>query len=128
MRRSVRIFKLCLWAFAGFMEIAWTGEIPCRRNRLIEQWLGSQAPRWRGQLAPLAGFEDPGGVEVCMAKSGNPRADSSSNRIWLPRLDYEEDRRSLVHEYLHLAFKHSSRTLDEAFIESTARQLLQGGL
>lgn len=102
--------------------------MPCQRSRLIEQWLGNQTPRWHRQLSPIAGFEAPGNIEVCMAESGNPRVDYSSNRIWLRHLDYEEDRRSLAHEYLHLAFKHSPRSLDEAFIETTARQVLQGGL
>lgn len=88
----------------------------------------NQAPRWNQLLAPMAGFENPGSIEVCIAQTGGPRADYASNRIWLRHLDYEEDRRSLVHEYLHLAFKYSPRALDETFIETTARQLLEGAL
>lgn len=113
-----------------FMETVWaeSPEIPCQRSWLIEQWLINQAPRWHRQLSSITGFEAPGNVEVCLAKSGNPRADYAYNRIWLRHLDYEEDRLSLAHEYLHLAFKHSPRALDETFIEITARQILQEGL
>lgn len=93
----------------------------------MEQWLSSQAPRWQRQLAPLPGYEAPGPVEVCLTRSGSPRVEYSTNRIWLRHLDHEEDRRSLTHEYLHLAFRHSPRALDEAFVESTARLILQGG-
>ena len=107
---------------------AGAAEPPCPRSRLFEQWLVSQVSGWTRRLAPLAGFEDPGSIEVCIAQSGNPRADYAANRIWLRRLDYREDRLSLAHEYLHLAFRHSPKALDEAFIETTARQLLQGEL
>ena len=130
MRRSNCTFMLCLCVCAVLMETVWAGgrEITCQRSRFIEQWLVNQAPRWNRLLYPIAGFEAPGNVEVCLAKSGNPRADYTANRIWLRHLDYEEDRRSLAHEYLHLAFKHSPMALDEAFIETTARQVLQEGL
>ncbi len=130
MTRSDCIFKLCPLVLARFMEAAWSAgprEIPCQRNRVIEKWLANQAPQWHKHLYPIAGFEDPGSIEVCMAKSGNPRADYRSNRIWLGHVDYEEDRRSLAHEYLHLAFKHSPKALDEVFIEAAARRVLQGG-
>jgi uncharacterized protein YfaQ (DUF2300 family) len=122
MSQPDRIALLGLLA-AGFVAAAWS-ETPCRRNPVLEAWLADQAPRWREQLLPLAGFEDPGPVEVCAARSGGPRADYSSNRIWLRHLDYREDRRSLAHEYLHLAFRRSPRTRDEAFIETTARRVL----
>lgn len=130
MKGLKRTCRLCLWAFSAFTAGIWAGpqEMPCQRNRLIEQWLANQAPRWNRRLAPVAGFEAPGSIEVCIAQSGSPRADYAANRIWLRHLDDEEDRRSLAHEYLHLAFKYSPRALDEAFIETTARQILEGGL
>jgi uncharacterized protein YfaQ (DUF2300 family) len=130
MKRLKHACSLCLWAFSTFTAGAWAGpqEMPCQRNQLMEQWLDKQTPRWNRQLAVIDGFEAPGGIEICLVQSGSPRADYAANRIWLRHLDYEEDRRSLAHEYLHLAFKHSPRALDEAFIEATARQILEGNV
>lgn len=130
MARWLRIFNLCLGVLACFMQVGWSAplETPCQRSRSSERWLEDQVPQWRRWLAPLSGYEEPRSVEVCLKHSGHPRADYAANRIWLRRVDAEEDRRSLVHEYLHLAFKHSPIALDEVFIETTARQVLQGGL
>lgn len=130
MKRSKRIAGFCLWVSAVLIGTVWAGsqDVSCRRNKLAERWLESQAPRWNRLLVPIAGFENPGRIEVCIAQSGSPRADYASNRIWLRHLDYEEDRRSVVHEYLHLAFKYSPKAFDETFIENTARQLLEGAL
>jgi uncharacterized protein YfaQ (DUF2300 family) len=129
MGRTSRAVALGLAAWIGCAPTGASAELrqpPCQRNPRAERWLADQAPRWHRQLYPVPGFEDPGGVQVCVARSGSPRADTAANRIWLRHVNEAEDRRSLAHEYLHLAFKRSPKTLDEAFIESAARRVLEG--
>ena len=130
MGRRLSIINLYLAASACFIESAWPAPhaTPCLPSRISEQWLENQTQQWRRQLDQFTGYEEPGRIEVCLTKIGYPHADYVSNRIWLRRLDAEENRRSLVHEYLHLAFKHSPRALNEVFIETIARQVLQGEL
>ncbi|MGN6581998.1 MAG: DUF2300 domain-containing protein [Bordetella sp.] len=92
-----------------------------------DDWLRREAPIWARQLAGRAGYETPPLPAVCEASSGRPYADAGRNRVYIYRLDTEEDRIALTHEYLHLAFEHHPRGVDEAFIEHTARQLMRGG-
>ncbi len=129
MKRVARWLTTAVWAICCVSGQSWAApqDEPCQQNQLLERWLVNQIPHWQRFLMPISGYEQPGTIEICMAKTGNPRADYAANRIWLSHLDYQEDRLSLAHEFLHLAFKHSPRAHDEVFIETTARQLIQGG-
>jgi len=121
-------FTAMVWILCWVGAQAWAAaaEGPCQQNQLLQRWLAARIPQWQHMLMPIAGYEQPGGIEICLSKTGNPRADYVGNRIWLSHLDDQEDRLSLAHEYLHLAFKHSPKAHDEVFIETTARQLIQG--
>lgn len=90
-----------------------------------DDWLRREAPVWARQLAGQAGYETPPLPAVCEATTGRPYADAGRNRVYIYRLDTEEDRIALTHEYLHLAFEHHPRGVDETFIERTARRLMR---
>ncbi|HEY0296540.1 MAG TPA: DUF2300 domain-containing protein [Bordetella sp.] len=92
-----------------------------------QDWLRLEAPRWEARLAGEAGYELPDQPAVCELNSGRPYADARRNRIYIQRLVSDEDRITLAHEYLHLAFAHHPRGLDEQFIERTARKLIYTG-
>jgi uncharacterized protein YfaQ (DUF2300 family) len=95
----------------------------CQRQPQLEVWLQAQVDRWHRSLVTQAGYERPEIVIVCRINRGNPYVDYDRNRIFLRSTAADEDRISLAHEYLHLAFKHHPVARDERFIESTARKL-----
>lgn len=96
----------------------------CQRQPQLESWLQAQADRWQRMLVTQPGYERPERVVVCRIDRGNPYADYDRDRIYLRSRDADEDRLSLAHEYLHLAFKHHPVARNERFIESTARKLV----
>ena len=97
---------------------------PCERDETGQSWLALRAERWDRSLAGVEGYEKPDAVAVCLIHSGRPHVDYVRNRIFLRRVEKSEDTLTLVHEYLHLAFKHHPRARDELFIEGMARTLL----
>ena len=95
----------------------------CARLDAAERWLKNRLPAWERALADLDGFEPVPAPAVCRLRQGNPYADPERGRIHVHGLDGREARLTLAHEYLHLAFAHHPRGLDETFIETTARRL-----
>jgi len=89
------------------------------------QWLQRNAPLWARRMDGAAGYETPDLPAVCEVREGRPYADAQRNRVYIYRLQTEEDRIALTHEYIHLAFQHHPRGLDEAFVERTARTLIR---
>ncbi|WP_092003750.1 DUF2300 domain-containing protein [Paraburkholderia lycopersici] len=87
-------------------------------------WLQHEMPKWDRRLAGEAGYEEPALPAVCEVTAGRPYADAGRNRIYIRRLQSDDDRIALAHEYLHLAFEHHPRGLDEVFIEQAARDLI----
>ncbi|MFM0045819.1 DUF2300 domain-containing protein [Paraburkholderia sediminicola] len=90
-----------------------------------QQWLQRNAPLWARRMDGAAGYETPDLPAVCAVREGRPYADAQRNRVYVYRLQTEEDRIALAHEYIHLAFQHHPRGLDEAFVERTARTLIR---
>lgn len=90
-----------------------------------EAWLRRNAPSWARRMEGAAGYETPDLPAVCAVREGRPYADAQRNRVYVYRLVSEEDRIALAHEYVHLAFQHHPRGLDEAFVERTARTLVR---
>jgi uncharacterized protein YfaQ (DUF2300 family) len=90
-----------------------------------QAWLQRNAPLWARRLDGAAGYETPDLPAVCAVREGRPYADAQRNRVYVYRLQSEEDRIALTHEYLHLAFQHHPRGLDESFVERTARTLIR---
>jgi uncharacterized protein YfaQ (DUF2300 family) len=90
-----------------------------------QAWLQRNAPLWARRMDGAAGYETPDLPAVCAVREGRPYADAQRNRVYVYRLQTEEDRIALVHEYIHLAFQHHPRGLDETFVERTARTLIR---
>ena len=90
-----------------------------------QPWLQRNAPMWARRMDGVAGYETPDLPAVCAVREGRPYADAQRNRVYVYRLRTEEDRIALAHEYIHLAFQHHPRGLDEAFVERTARTLIR---
>ena len=89
------------------------------------EWLQRNAPLWARRMDGAAGYETPDLPAVCAVREGRPYADAQRNRVYVYRLQSEEDRIALAHEYVHLAFQHHPRGLDEDFVERTARVLIR---
>ncbi|CAB3716615.1 hypothetical protein LMG22037_04408 [Paraburkholderia phenoliruptrix] len=89
------------------------------------EWLQRNAPLWGRRMDGVAGYETPDLPAVCAVREGRPYADAQRNRVYVYRLQTEEDRIALAHEYVHLAFQHHPRGLDEDFVERTARLLIR---
>ncbi|MDR6393259.1 DUF2300 domain-containing protein [Paraburkholderia phenoliruptrix] len=89
------------------------------------EWLQRNAPLWARRMDGMAGYETPDLPAVCAVREGRPYADAQRNRVYVYRLQTEEDRIALAHEYVHLAFQHHPRGLDEDFVERTARLLIR---
>jgi uncharacterized protein YfaQ (DUF2300 family) len=90
-----------------------------------QAWLQRNAPLWALRMDGAAGYETPDLPAVCAVREGRPYADAQRNRVYVYRLQTEEDRIALAHEYIHLAFQHHPRGLDETFVERTARTLIR---
>lgn len=103
------------------------GGSTCQPQPLLQRWLNGQSGKWHRQLRTQIGYEKPQHVQVCTLALGNPYSDMQRNRIYIQKhrktMLPKHIRMGILHEYLHLAFKHHPRGLDEAFIESTARTL-----
>lgn len=90
-----------------------------------QAWLRRNAPLWARRMEGAPGYETPDLPAVCAVREGRPYADAQRNRVYVYRLQTEEDRVALAHEYIHLAFQHHPRGLDETFVERTARTLIR---
>ncbi|MDZ7813740.1 MAG: DUF2300 domain-containing protein [Ideonella sp.] len=106
-------------ALAGVDSVA-----DCQPLAEASQWLKERQQRWRSRLHTEVGYEPPAtAVQVCQLQQGVPHSDQRRLRIhvreWLSR----EGRVTLIHEYLHLAFRHHPRGRDEAFVERLAQSL-----
>jgi uncharacterized protein YfaQ (DUF2300 family) len=102
-------------------------DLPCECEETVQSWLSLRAESWDRSLAGVEGYEKPEAVSVCLIHRGRPHVDYARNRIFLRRVEKGEDTLTLVHEYLHLAFKNHPRAKDELFIENMARTLLLDG-
>ncbi len=123
--RSGRRFDAILAAaFPGATLSTVTGERECRRLHEVEAWLARTTPRWRRALAGEQGFEPPAEtLNVCALDHGSPYADRERFRIYMRGLARQEDRITLAHEYIHLAFRFHPRGDDEEYVERLARSL-----
>ncbi|SEB16534.1 DUF2300 domain-containing protein YfaQ [Paraburkholderia sartisoli] len=97
----------------------------CQTVAGAHAWLERNAKRWARRLDTEPGYETPDLPAVCAVREGRPYADAQRNRLYIHRLQTEDDRVALAHEYVHLAFQHHPRGQDEAFVERTARALIR---
>src|SRR2546426_7206856 len=100
------------------------GRAGCERLGAVERWLAERSGGWRPRLHAEGGFEPPRRpVTACRLAHGRPFADAENNRIHVRGIATGDDRITVVHEYLHLAFRFHPRGLDEDFVERLAREL-----
>lgn len=98
----------------------------CEPMSQAQRWLQDQAQRWHKRLLRQPGYERPEQFSVCRLTAGNPYTDFNRLRIYVRALQTQEDRITLAHEYVHLAFAHYPTGVDEDAVEQMARQLLGG--
>lgn len=96
----------------------------CEPLPLAQAWLVRQLPRWRRQLQGQAGYTPVRQAQVCRLQLGLPRAHQASQRLYVRGAHSLDERLTIAHEYLHLAFAGHPRGSQEAFIEGQARALL----
>jgi uncharacterized protein YfaQ (DUF2300 family) len=102
------------------------GRGDCERLHTVERWLATRGVAWRARLSAEHGFEWPRQpVAACRLAHGRPFADAERNRIHVRGITTTDERISVVHEYLHLTFRHHPRGLDEDFVERLARELVR---
>ncbi len=103
----------------------------CLPNSMTENWFNAQAKSWKRKLNQEAGFETPLNLKICLNSElsgrGRDRVFSQPNaeEIYVPKLSSQQDEVSILHEYLHIAFRNHPRGRDEVFIEKLARNLLE---
>ncbi len=89
-------------------------------------WLLARQRRWREALGREAGFEPlPEALQVCRLAMGVPHSDQRLLQIRVREWFTQDGRVTLVHEYLHLAFRHHPRGQDDDFVERLARHLVE---
>ena len=100
------------------------GEGDCQPLPLAAQWLTERLPRWQRRLRREVGYEPlDAPPQVCLLQAGTPHADLRRSRVWLREWQTRDGRVTLIHEYLHLAFRRHPRGQDENDIERLAQQL-----
>ena len=101
------------------------GETECNPLPDAERWLRAQARHWRKVLQAEPGFAEPQ-PKVCQLAFGKPYSDMAHQRIYVRGLHSLNNRLTLAHEYLHLAFSLYPSGQDENYIEQWARRLIEG--
>ena len=111
-------------AFPGGTLASAQAEADCTPLPLAQQWLASRQQRWRELLRAQAGYQPPDDtLRVCQLAMGVPHSDQRRMVIRVREWQTREGRVTLIHEYLHLAFRNHPRGQDEHFIEQLAQQL-----
>lgn len=96
----------------------------CEPLPLAQDWVADRSRQWAKALRGEPGFSAPERVRVCRLQQGRPHVARASQRIHVRGFQSLDDRITLAHEYLHLAFSGHPSGSDEAFIERRARRLL----
>jgi uncharacterized protein YfaQ (DUF2300 family) len=87
-------------------------------------WLVQRQARWRPVLQKHVGFEPPGNaIRVCQLSGPTPHSDQRRLIIRVREWQTREGRVTLIHEYLHLAFRDHPNGRNEAFVEQLAQKL-----
>jgi uncharacterized protein YfaQ (DUF2300 family) len=103
------------------------GSEDCTRMDAAETWLVESEVKWRRELRREPGFEPVAGpVRVCALAYGAPYSDQQRGRIYARGWRTLDERVTLAHEYLHIAFRFHPNGVDEAYIERLARRLIGG--
>jgi len=99
----------------------------CKAHPTLMSWIRHQSIKWKPQLLSQPGFEEPDSLKVCQSPEqifgASVFASVESQEIYVPELRSSDDEVSILHEYLHIAFRNHPRGQDEFFIEKLARTL-----
>ena len=107
---------------AGADTLAGSGD--CTPLPQAQAWLAERRRRWREVLDAQPGYEAPGeGLRICRLAMGVPTSDQRRMLIRVREWTSREGRVTLIHEYLHLAFRDHPNGRDEDFIEQLAQRL-----
>jgi uncharacterized protein YfaQ (DUF2300 family) len=103
-----------------------SGREDCKRLPDAENWLATAAGSWKARLRREPGFEllevQP---KVCTLSDGHPYSDQQRLRIYVRGWRSLNERITLAHEYLHLAFRFHPNGANEDYIEQLARRLIE---
>ncbi len=103
-----------------------SGREECARLEAAESWLARAIAGWDARLAREPGFEALGAPpKVCALADGHPYSDQKRLRIYVRGWRSLDERVTLAHEYLHLAFRFHPNGADENYIERLARRLIE---
>lgn len=117
--------RILLHAFPQATLGSFNGQSECVRLSAAENWLTQAAQRWRAKLGAEDGFEHLSAApKVCSLAQGHPYSDQGRLRIYVRGWQSLDQRITLAHEYLHLAFRFHPRGADENYIERLARRLI----
>jgi uncharacterized protein YfaQ (DUF2300 family) len=115
---AVAVAPLSTWAHEA------AGPAVCEPLPVLQGWLDRHAAQWDGMLRAEPGYERPARVQVCRQPGEWPFADNRAGRVYVRRLQTEDDAVTLAHEYVHLAFRDYPSGHDEIYVEQTARRLI----
>ncbi|TCS38270.1 uncharacterized protein YfaQ (DUF2300 family) [Paucimonas lemoignei] len=119
--------RILMHAYPQAVLASLSGREECRRLDAAEAWLARAVASWRRVLEREAGFETPELLpRICALADGYPYADQRRLRIYVRGWQNLNERMTLAHEYLHLAFRFHPHGADEQYIERLARRLIEG--
>lgn len=124
-REGLRFDEILRLSFDSASLATIAKETECVAMPEAERWLKKQAEVWRKQLMMQPGFAEPR-ISVCMLQLGRPYSDMAQQRIYVRGLYGLNERITLAHEYLHLAFAGYPTGHDENYVEQWARRLIEG--
>lgn len=111
-------------AYPGGTLGGWQAGDDCEPLPEAAAWLIDKRARWRDVLRAQAGYEPPSeAVQVCRLAFGVPHSDQRRLLIRVREWQTREGRVTLIHEYLHLAFRNHPRGQDDAYVEQLAQRL-----
>ena len=105
--------------------------LDCIRNAMSENWVRSQFKSWKSRLNQEPGFELPEKLKICTNSElvGSLRekvfSQIESEEIYVPPISNRQAEVSILHEYLHIAFRNHPNGRDEIYIENLAKNLLE---
>jgi uncharacterized protein YfaQ (DUF2300 family) len=119
--------RILMQAYSRATFTTATGRQECARLAAAESWLASAAVRWQARLRTEPGYEPLSDTpRVCALADGHPYSDQQRLRIHVRGWLTHEERITLAHEYLHLAFRFHPNGADEGYIERLARRVAGG--
>ncbi len=119
--------RILMAAYPAASIASLSGQEDCARFTAAETWLAEAVPGWSTRLAREPGFEPPReALRICALNNGNPYSDQQRLRIYVRGWRNVNERLTLAHEYLHLAFRFHPNGADEEYIERLAHRLIEG--